>query len=124
RASSWLLDHFADSDGVGAIFPPIIYTIVSLRCLGYRDDTPEMRYALKQLDDLMIEEDDTLRLQPCFSPVWDTALTLNALADAGVSSQHPAIERGAQWILEREVRRAGDWSILNSGLEPAGWVLE
>ena len=73
-----MLQHFADSDGVGAIFPPMIYTIVSLRCLGYADDSPEMHWALKQLDDLMIEEDDTLRLQPCFSPVWDTALTLNA----------------------------------------------
>ena len=36
-----------------------------------------------QLDDLGIEEDGTLRLQPCFSPVWDTALSLIALADAG-----------------------------------------
>ena len=71
--ASWMRDHFADSDGVGAIFPPIIYTIISLRCLGYADDSPEMIYALKQLDDLMIEEDDTIRLQPCFSPVWDTA---------------------------------------------------
>ena len=47
-------------------------------------DSPDIRWALKQLEDLMIEEDDTLRLQPCFSPVWDTALTLNALADAGM----------------------------------------
>src|SRR5438874_1422553 len=72
RAETWLLEHFADSDGVGAIFPPIIYTIVSLRCLGYSDDSPQMRWALKQLDDLILEEDETLHLQPCFSPVWDT----------------------------------------------------
>jgi squalene-hopene/tetraprenyl-beta-curcumene cyclase len=124
RASAWLLEHFADSDGVGAIFPPIIYTVVALRCLGYRDDTPEMRYALKQLDDLMIEENDTLRLQPCFSPVWDTALTLNALADAGLSGWHPAVRRGAEWLLQREVRRPGDWSVTNPQLEPGGWFFE
>ena len=41
-------------------------------------------------------------------PVWDTALTLNALADAGLSGEHPAIDRGARWLLEREVRRAVD----------------
>src|SRR5205807_4143344 len=64
RAKDWMLEHFADSDGVGAIYPPIIYTIVSLRCLGYADESPEMRWALRQLDDLMIEEDDRLRLQP------------------------------------------------------------
>ena len=67
KAERWMVEHFADSDGLGAIFPPIIYTIISLRCLGYADDSPEMVYALKQLDDLMLEEDDTLRVQPCFS---------------------------------------------------------
>src|SRR5205823_6087804 len=30
KASLWMRKHFGDSDGVGAIFPPIIYTIISL----------------------------------------------------------------------------------------------
>jgi squalene-hopene/tetraprenyl-beta-curcumene cyclase len=124
RAEKWLLDHFADSDGVGAIFPPIIYTIICLRCRGYADDSPEMQWALKQLDDLMIEEGDTLRLQPCFSPVWDTALTLNALAMAGVSGTHLAIQRGIGWLLDKEVQRPGDWSIRHPHLEPGGWFFE
>jgi squalene-hopene/tetraprenyl-beta-curcumene cyclase len=124
RAAAWMREHFTDSDGVGAIFPPIIYTIICLRCLGYADDHPEMRWALKQLDDLMIEEDDTLRLQPCFSPVWDTALTLNALAATGLSGRHPAVEKGVRWLLEHEVRRPGDWSVQNPGLEPGGWFFE
>jgi squalene-hopene/tetraprenyl-beta-curcumene cyclase len=124
RARDWLLEHFADSDGVGAIFPPIIYTIVCLRCLGYADDSPEMQWALKQLNDLMIEEGDTLRLQPCFSPVWDTALTLNALADAGVSGLHPAVQRAVCWLENKEVRRRGDWSVNCPDLEPGGWFFE
>jgi squalene-hopene/tetraprenyl-beta-curcumene cyclase len=123
-ARSWMLGHFADSDGLGAIYPPIIYTIISLRCLDYRDASPEMRWALKQLDDLMIEEENTLRLQPCFSPVWDTALTLNALADAGVAGQHPAVQKAVEWLLHREVRRKGDWSVMNPQLEPGGWSFE
>jgi squalene-hopene/tetraprenyl-beta-curcumene cyclase len=123
-AKDWLLEHFADSDGVGAIYPPIIYTIICLRCLGYADDSPEMRWALQQLEDLMIEDEDTLRIQPCFSPVWDTALTLNALADAGLPSRHPALRRGVRWLLDREVRRPGDWSVMNPDLEPAGWFFE
>jgi squalene-hopene/tetraprenyl-beta-curcumene cyclase len=124
RAKHWLLEHFAESDGVGAIYPPIIYTIICLRCLGYADQSPEMRWALRQLDNLMIEEGDTLRLQPCFSPVWDTALTLNALADAGVGSRHPAVRRAARWLTDREVRRPGDWSVMNPDLEPGGWFFE
>jgi squalene-hopene/tetraprenyl-beta-curcumene cyclase len=123
QASSWMRERFADSDGLGAIFPPIIYTIISLRCLGYTDDSPEMRYALRQLDDLMIEEEDTLRLQPCFSPVWDTALAVNALAMAD-APEDEALERAADWLFDREVRRPGDWSLMNPGLEPGGWFFE
>ncbi len=124
RAVDWMMAHCADSDGVGAIFPPIVYTIICLHCLGHGPDTPEMRWAVKQLEDLMIEEGDTLRLQPCFSPVWDTALSLNALAAAGMSGKHPAVEEAARWLLDREVRRPGDWSLLNPGLEPGGWFFE
>jgi squalene-hopene/tetraprenyl-beta-curcumene cyclase len=124
KAARWMLDHFADSDGVGAIFPPIIYTVISLRCLGYADDSAEMRWALTQLDDLMLEEKNTLRVQPCFSPVWDTALTLNALAMAGTTAPEPAVARAARWLIEREVRRPGDWSVCNPHLEPSGWCFE
>ncbi len=124
RAADWMTAHFEGSDGVGAIFPPMIYTVISLHCLGYGPNTPEMRWALKQLDDLMIEEGDTVRLQPCFSPVWDTALTLNALAAAGVPGKHPAVRAAARWLLEREVRRPGDWSLLVPGVEPGGWFFE
>jgi squalene-hopene/tetraprenyl-beta-curcumene cyclase len=128
KAARWMIDHFADSDGVGAIFPPIIYTIVSLRCLGYADDSPEMAWALKQLDDLMLEEGDTLRVQPCFSPVWDTALSINALAMAGTTGHEPAVAKAvakaANWLIDRELRRPGDWSLLNPHLEPSGWCFE
>jgi len=124
RATDWMFAHFADSDGLGAIYPPMIYTVICLRCLGYADDSPQMQWALKQLDDLMIEENGTLRLQPCFSPVWDTALTLIGLADAGLSDDHPDVARGVQWLMDKEVRRPGDWSVLLPDLEPAGWFFE
>jgi squalene-hopene/tetraprenyl-beta-curcumene cyclase len=124
RAVAWMRERFADSDGVGAIFPPMIYTVIVLRCLGVTDDDPEMKWALEQLDNLMIEENGSIRLQPCHSPVWDTALTLNALTDAGVSGDHPAMQRGVRWLLEREVRSRGDWSEINPQQEPGGWFFE
>jgi len=124
KASAWMIEHFENSDGVGAIFPPIIYTIVALHCLGYANDSPEMTYAHKQLDDLMIEEDDTLRVQPCFSPVWDTALALNSLAMADDGEATAAMERASNWLYEKEVQHKGDWSVLNPDLEAGGWYFE
>src|SRR5262249_26861313 len=124
RAVSWMFAHLAESDGLGAIFPPMIYTVICLRCLGYKDDSPEMRWAMKQLDDLMIEENGRLRLQPWFSAVWDTALTMIALSDAGMQGSEPEVEAAARWLIGREVRRPGDWSIQNPDLPPGGWFFE
>jgi squalene-hopene/tetraprenyl-beta-curcumene cyclase len=124
RAYAWMRERLQVCDGLGAIFPPMIYTVITLRCLGIADDAPEMQAALKQLEDLIIEEDETIRLQPCFSPVWDTALTLNALADSRLPADHPAIERAAGWLLAKEVKQKGDWSLINPGLEPGGWFFE
>jgi squalene-hopene/tetraprenyl-beta-curcumene cyclase len=124
KAAAWMREHYEDSDGLGAIFPPMIYTVIALKCLGVPEDGDEFRWAMQQLADLMIPEGDTLRLQPCVSPVWDTALTLIGLADAGLSPRADAVRRGVDWLLAKEVRRPGDWSLANPGLEPGGWFFE
>jgi squalene-hopene/tetraprenyl-beta-curcumene cyclase len=124
KAAAWMRERFADSDGLGAIFPPMIYTVIALKCLGVPEDSDEFRWAMQQLDDLMIPEDDTLRLQPCVSPVWDTALTLIGLTDAGVLPSAEVIKRAVDWLLAKEVRRPGDWSLANPRLESGGWFFE
>ena len=124
RATEWMTTRFADSDGLGAIFPPIIWSIVALKCLGHDDDGPLVRQAMEELERLSILEGDSLRLQPCQSPVWDTALSLIALRDSGLKSDHPAIEQAADWLLNKEVRRAGDWAQRRPGQEPSGWFFE
>ncbi len=124
KAERWLLDHFDGSDGVGAIFPPMVYTIMALKCLGYSEDSAEFRWAEKQLDDLMIEENGTVRLQPCVSPVWDTAIAGIALADSGTPADDPALARAAEWLLAKEIREPGDWAMTTKGIEPTGWAFE
>ena len=124
KATKWMRHHFEDSDGLGAIFPPMIYTVIVLRCLGVADDDAEMQWAMKQLHDLKIEEGDTIRLQPCLSPVWDTALATIAIADAGVQPDSNPVRKAVSWLLEREIRYSGDWSLANPSVEPGGWVFE
>ena len=120
-AHRWMLEHFENSDGLGAIFPPMIYTIIALYCLDYDPDSPEVCWAWRQLDDLRIKEGDRVRMQPCVSPVWDTAIATIALADCRQSEDEPAVARAVAWLLDREVRKPGDWQTHRPRVEPSGW---
>lgn len=120
----WMLDHFEKSDGIGAIFPPIINSIIALRCLGYSNDHPMTAGQIRELEKLEIEEGDTLRVAPCYSPVWDTALALNAMIESGVPADHPAVVKAAEWVLGKEVKEVGDWKVKNPEGEPGGWYFE
>lgn len=124
RATQWMLDRFEGSDGLGAIFPPIVWSVIALRCLGYEEDSPEVQGQLDELKDLVISEGETDRLQPCKSPVWDTSIATIALRDAGVPAEHPSLKRTVDWLLAKEVRKPGDWTVRNSETEPAGWYFE
>ncbi len=120
-AHRWMLDHFENSDGLGAIFPPMITTVVALECLGYERDSAPVQWAWRQLEDLLIEEDGKVRVQPCVSPIWDTAIATIALADAKLPDFHPALLRAVRWLLDKEVRGGGDWQVRRKGVEPGGW---
>ncbi len=123
-AHRWMVDHFENSDGLGAIFPPMIYSVIALRCLGYEANDPAVDWAMRQLDDLLIEEDGAVRVQPCVSPVWDTAITTIALADGDLPAYHPALLRSVRWLLEREIRAPGDWVDRGVRVEPSGWSFQ
>src|SRR5690606_34802771 len=124
RAREWILQRFSSSDGLGAIFPPIVWSVVALRCLGYDENSPEVTGQLNELEKLTIREGNTARLEPCRSPVWDTALTTLALREAGVPTDHQAIRRSVDWLLSKEVTRPGDWSVTHPDVEPGGWYFE
>jgi squalene-hopene/tetraprenyl-beta-curcumene cyclase len=120
----WMIEHFEMSDGIGAIFPPIINSIIALRCLGYGNDHPLTASQIRELEKLEIEQAGDLKLAPCYSPVWDTALAMNALAESGLEPDHPALLKAAEWVLDKEVRTIGDWKIRNPEGEPGGWYFE
>lgn len=120
----WILDRLKMSDGLGAIFPPIVWTIIGLRCLGYKDDSEVIIQQMLELDKLCIRENEQIRLQPCFSPVWDTIISMIALRDAGVSRHDPSIRKAIDWVLSKEVRHPGDWSLSHPNVEPGGWYFE
>jgi len=125
KAEQWMVRRFHNSDGLGAIYPPIIWSILALRCLGYRDSSREVRECHKQLRDLILddEEEGSIRLQPCKSPVWDTAITLRALSAGGIRPDNPAAVKAVDWLLDKQITHRGDWAE-TVRVEPGGWCFE
>lgn len=124
RASEWMIERFAGSDGLGAIFPPMVWSVIALKCLGYSCQSPILASAIEELEQLVIGEEDTDRLQPCKSPVWDTSLSIIALRESGLPAEHPSLRAASHWLLEQEIRQPGDWSLGRSGESPTGWCFE
>ncbi len=123
-AEQWILDHQEVSGDWGGIQPAMLNSILALHCLGYANDHPAVASGLEALANYCIEDENGLVLQSCVSPVWDTALVLVAMQEAGVPLDHPALVKSAHWLLDREVRTKGDWQVKSPDLEPGGWAFE
>jgi squalene-hopene/tetraprenyl-beta-curcumene cyclase len=124
RADRWIVKR-QEADGLwGGIQPPVVYSIIALRLLGYSVDHPVLRAALEGLDAFTVHDEKGRRIEACQSPVWDTALAVVALTDAGVDPSDPSITRAARWLTAEEVKVTGDWAVRRPGLTPSGWAFE
>jgi squalene-hopene/tetraprenyl-beta-curcumene cyclase len=132
KAEKWMLERFEMSDGLGAIYPAMMNAIIALRVLGYSEDDPHFIRAMDEFEKLGIDEPEgtpdytepTFRMQPCVSPVWDTAQMVYALGEAGVSRTDPRLLKAADWMLSKEVRHKGDWAVKVRAAQPGGWYFE
>jgi squalene-hopene/tetraprenyl-beta-curcumene cyclase len=124
RAERWILQRQEADGSWGGIQPPWVYSLIALRLQGYALDHPVMRAGIDGLDGFTIEDDAGRRIEACQSPVWDTALAVTALADAGLSPSDPVMRSAARFLLAEEISVKGDWSVRRPELEPAGWAFE
>ncbi|MGA2319154.1 MAG: terpene cyclase/mutase family protein [Solirubrobacteraceae bacterium] len=135
RAERWIVSRQEADGSWGGIQPPWVYSLIALSLSGYPLDHPVMRRGLEGLERFMVEDRDdsravgapagpSRRLEACQSPVWDTALAMVALADAGMAADHPAMARATAWLLGEEVTTRGDWSVARGDLQPGGWAFE
>lgn len=124
RATEWILRRQEADGSWGGIQPPWVYSIMALNLVGYANDHPVMRAAFRGLDAFTIHENGMRRLEACQSPVWDTALSMIGLSDAGVPGDHPGMLRAADWLMDEEITRKGDWALRRPALEPGGWAFE
>ena len=138
KAESWIVRRQEADGSWGGIQPPWVYSLMALHLTGYPLEHPVLKRGLEGLDRFMVEdrgidegsrppaapEGASRRLEACQSPVWDTALAIVALDDAGLAEDHPAMLAAARWLLSEEVTVRGDWAVRRPGLEPGGWAFE
>jgi squalene-hopene/tetraprenyl-beta-curcumene cyclase len=124
-AETWMVDRMGEgSEGLAAIFPSMLNAMMALRVLKYPADHPLRQKADRDFAGLFVDEPDDFRIQPCLSPVWDTAITTVALAEAGLPGEDPALQKAASWLESKEVRFKGDWAVRIPQVEPSGWAFE
>lgn len=123
-AEAWLIRHQEADGSWGGIMLPWVFALFALKGLGYRNDHPVIARAIAGLEGFVVEDASTLRLEPAVSPVWDTAWAVLALRESGLPSDHPALVRAGAWLLDQEIRIAGDWRVKNPGVRPGGWAFE
>jgi squalene-hopene/tetraprenyl-beta-curcumene cyclase len=125
EAERWILERIGEgSDGLATVFPAMLNSLIALRALGYSKTHPVYKKAAEDFAGLFVDDPDDFRIQPCLSPVWDTAISVITLAESGVSPEHPALQRATDWLVTKEVRIRGDWAVNNPHPEASGWAFE
>jgi len=123
-AERWVLERQEVTGDWGGIIPAMLNSLLALRSLDYDVADPIVVRGLEAVDHFAIETADTYLIQPCISPVWDTAWVMRALVDSGIAPDHPALVRAGEWLLSKQILSYGDWAIKNRQGKPGGWAFE
>ena len=125
KAVSFVTERLNGEDGLGAIFPPMVSAILMYHSLGYPPEHPFCVTARRALDRFLVLDGERNYCQPCFSPIWDTALAAHALLEVGEERLEPALRRAFDWLEKKQILDcAGDWAWARPGLRPGGWAFE
>ena len=125
RAVAFIIERLNGEEGLGAIFPAMANALMAFAALGYPKDHPDREIAKRALRKLVVEDDRKAYCQPCFSPVWDTGLALQALMEAGTGRDSPKVKGALDWLVERQITgRNGDYNSQRPDLVCAGWAFQ
>ena len=122
-AADWMVGHLERSEGLAAIYPAMMNCIFALMALGHSPEHPVTAEQIQEFSKFEIDDGDTIRLQPCLSPVWDTAIAAFTLLECGTRGKN-ALTKAADWLLEKQILGPGDWQIKNRDAAPGGWAFE
>jgi squalene-hopene/tetraprenyl-beta-curcumene cyclase len=123
-AEKWVLERQEATGDWGGIIPAMLNSLLCLKALDYDLNDPVVERGLAAVDNFGLESDAEYRMQPCISPIWDTALVARALAESGLPRNHDALLKAGNWLIEKQILDYGDWSVKNPSGQPGGWAFE
>jgi len=123
-AEKWILERQEATGDWGGIIPAMLNSMLALRCLGYDVNDPIVERGLQAIDNFAMEIEDSYRIQPCISPVWDTAWVMRALIESGFAPDDPVVVKAGEWLLQKQILDYGDWAVKNRQGKPGAWAFE
>jgi squalene-hopene/tetraprenyl-beta-curcumene cyclase len=125
KAEEFVTERLNGLDGLGAIYPAMVNSVMMYDALGYPLDHPARVTARESIERLLVIKDDEAYCQPCVSPVWDSALAAHTMIEAGTEADLDAVRGSLDWLLPRQVLDVeGDWIDKRPGVRPGGWAFQ
>jgi squalene-hopene/tetraprenyl-beta-curcumene cyclase len=123
-AEHWVLERQEATGDWGGIIPAMLNSMLALKAMDYDVADPIVVRGLAAIDRFGVETETEYWVQPCVSPVWDTALVMRGLLDSGLDPAHPALVQGAEWLIKMQILDYGDWFVKNQQGAPGAWAFE
>ncbi|WP_319797060.1 squalene--hopene cyclase [Nitrobacter sp.] len=125
KAIAFVEERLNGEDGLGAIFPPMVNTVMMYDALGFPPEHPPRAITRRGIDKLLVIGEEEAYCQPCVSPIWDTALAAHALLEASGPDSLASAGKALDWLLpKQELDLKGDWAVKRPDVRPGGWAFQ
>ena len=127
KAFEWIKDRLNGEDGLGGMFPAMIFSCKVMFALEIPEKDFHFINAKKAIQKLLVTNKDEAYFQPCLSPIWDTGFVILALQESQTGqAQQPAIEKSLNWLLSKQLGDVpGDWRIQCPNFKDGGgWAFQ
>jgi len=125
QAVAFVTERLNGEDGLGAIFPAMVNSLLMYDVIGYAADHPDVVIARKSIEKLLMIKEHEAYCQPCVSPVWDTGLVCHALMEVGSEAAIAQTGKALAWLKPLQVLETkGDWAVRRPDTRPGGWAFQ